>query len=259
MNTPKNNIEGAALALSISEMMASKDAGMRSVGVGQLRAQAPHYKEVKELLDLWCGRVAELQRGWLDLERTGTDGRKTFATWCANNTDMIEGCLSLVRVNMPCPVKESDCWGFGELPELEALVLNESRWKDIPAWVLDLSVKELRFKCSRSLGRLPEGIIYMQRLEVLDVAYSGLESLPRSFGRCKTLKYLDLSGTFIKRLPEKVDFKLDYLGIYRCPNLDYTNLPEWVEKVGAVGDQQPLVKEINRCPQQGGNKEAGKS
>jgi len=48
------------------------------------------------------------------------------------------------------------------------------------------------------LCKIPENLLYLSKLEILDLPYNPIYNLPNNFGKLKSLKYLNLSGNGIK-------------------------------------------------------------
>lgn len=130
-----------------------------------------------------------------------------------------------------------------ELPNLKVLELAHSYWTD-SLGKMDLSqcnnleVLDLHF-CG--LESLPIGINKLQQLKYLDLSVNYLKALPENFGDLNTLEYLDLKDNALKTLPANIG-KLSNL---RTLNIKSNNLERLPSSIGKLQRLKSLNIEYN--------------
>ncbi|XP_042477764.1 disease resistance protein RUN1-like [Macadamia integrifolia] len=108
----------------------------------------------------------------------------------------LRSCLSLKKL------PES----LGDLKSLVKLDLFSTKIEELPNNISMLSsLKDLDLESCDSLKKLPNGVGLLEKLEVLNAMDFGkLVQLPRSMGRMKCLRSIDLRGTQISKLPDDI-------------------------------------------------------
>ncbi|KAK3435881.1 hypothetical protein EUGRSUZ_C00318 [Eucalyptus grandis] len=132
---------------------------------------------------------------------------------------------------------------LGELENLEELVVDDTRIKEIPSCIG--SLKKLK-RLSARIKELPESIGKLNKLEILDIYGSEIERIPSSIGKLQSLQKLEAScsnlkgqiifdkgglsslktlalcQTKISGLPENLDqlSSLEQLDLFECEELE---------------------------------------
>lgn len=152
-------------------------------------------------------------------ELTYLDLQGESQEWQKNTTinDILE-CSNLVSLNL------SRCYKIKELPE------SIGKLKKLREFVFD----------GGSLTKLPDSIIQLKMLEILDLGYQQLKSLPNEIGNLTNLKRLLLHwNPELKEIPESVSRlkKIVYLTISYTPKLN-------LKKTLRIISQLPLLDNL---------------
>ncbi|XP_078620263.1 uncharacterized protein LOC144887137 [Branchiostoma floridae x Branchiostoma japonicum] len=125
---------------------------------------------------------------------------------------------------------------ISQLTALSRLDIDHCQFDEFPRQVLQLEGLETLYMGNwTGEGKpspVPEDIGRLKNLQVLDLRYSGLESLPDGVGKLEQLTYLDISGNRFTSVPEQImnlsnirKLDLSYNKISRLP-LTMSRLPQ---------------------------------
>jgi Leucine-rich repeat (LRR) protein len=169
---------------------------------------------------------------------------------------------------------------IGELGELRKLRFNYNHWTTLPDALADLkkleelsiyysydvaelppvigrlrNLKRLRASYCSKLSRLPESLGALDRLELLDLNDTALETLPESFGGLTSLQHLKLAHTRLATLPPTIgslralrwlDIGIDTLDVEQAVSV-LRNLPELRSLTLPLQEHYPAsLKELTR-------------
>jgi Leucine-rich repeat (LRR) protein len=138
--------------------------------------------------------------------------------------------------------------GFGQLRELEELVLNNTLLTGIPDELGDLyKLKKLDLEKNSRLASIPDTLGNLQKLKQLLLNNNILTRLPETLGNLLNLKVLNVSHNLLEVLPSTLG-DLKNLTRLDCSNNKLTRLPETLGKLKKVTDLDCSNNQLTQLP-----------
>ncbi len=132
--------------------------------------------------------------------------------------------------------------GINKLVNLKTLYLLYNELTDLPKLDRLLKLEELRLTFNTTLTRFPASIFSLTNLQILEIDYSSIETIPDLFDKLPNLKQLDLQKNKIEILPPSIGSAKSLTNL----NLNYNHLKELPESIGKLSYLKELKVENNQ-------------